>query len=134
MRLLKIKTRRNITDAAFKEIVAAASDTFISLYKLTKTIKSIVSLKPIWVDMCINSCCAFTGDLEILNKCSYCKAERYQEGGRPRAQMAYFSIKDRFIIQYQDSTRAKQLHYCSAIGDVFDSIQYKHLSQNMILE
>ena len=88
--------------------------------------------------MCIKSCCAFTGDLEILNKCSYCKAERYQEGGRPRAQMAYFSIKDRFIIQYQDSTRAKQLRYRSEyiareedgiIGDVFDGTQYKYLSQ-----
>ncbi|CAB4379645.1 unnamed protein product [Rhizophagus irregularis] len=40
-----------------------------------------VPIKPIWDDMCINSCCAFTGNLETLNKCTYCKAERYQEGG-----------------------------------------------------
>ncbi|GET63857.1 transposase domain-containing protein [Rhizophagus irregularis DAOM 181602=DAOM 197198] len=97
-----------------------------------------VPIKPIWVDMCINSCCAFTGNLETLNKCTYCKAERYQEGGRPRAQVAYFSIQNRFKIQYQDPTRAKQLCYRSeyitredngAIGDVFDGSQYKYLSQ-----
>ena len=71
LRLLEVKARRNITDAAFKEIVAAASGTSISLYKLTKTIKSIVSLKPIWVDMCINSCCAFTGNFKTFNSFLY---------------------------------------------------------------
>ena len=91
--------------------------------------------------MCINSYCAFTGNFKTLNKCIYCKAKCYQEGGQPRAQVAYFSIQDRFIIQYQDPTRAKQLHYHSeyiaregydidnTIGDVFDSAQYKYLSQ-----
>jgi hypothetical protein len=76
--------------------------------------------------------------LKTLNECTYCKAKHYQEGGRPRAQVAYFSIKDRLIIQYQDATRAKQLRYRSeyvarvedgTIGDVFDSTQYKYLSQ-----
>ena len=53
--------------------------------------------------------------------------------------MVYFSIQDRFIIQYKDPTRAKQLRYRSeyiaregynidgVIGDVFDSVQYKNL-------
>ena len=57
--------------------------------------------------MCMNSCCAFTGNFETLNKCTYCNAERYQEKGQPRAQVAYFSMQDRFIIQYRDATRAK---------------------------
>jgi len=141
LRLLEIKTRRNITDAAFKEIVTAASGTSTSLHSLIKTLKNTVSLRPIWIDMCINSCCAFSGSFKTLDKCIYCKAECYQEGGRSRAQVVYFSIQDRFIIQYKDPTRAKQLRYRSeyiareeynidgAIGDVFDSIQYKHLSQ-----
>jgi hypothetical protein len=141
LRLLEIKARRNITDAAFKEIVTAANGISTSIYILIKTLKNMVPLKPIWVDMCINSCCAFTGNFKTLNKCIYCKAERYQEGRQSRAQVAYFSIQDRFVIQYQDSTRAKQLRYRSeyiakeeyninnTIGDVFDSAQYKYLSQ-----
>ena len=111
LRLLKIKVRRNITDVAFKEIVTAANSTSTSLYILTKTFRHLVSLDPIRIDMCINSCCAFTGNFKTLDKCIYCKAERYQKGKQARAQVAYFSIKDRFIIQYQDSTRAKQLRY-----------------------
>lgn len=88
--------------------------------------------------MCINSCCAFTGDYEKLDECIYCKYKRYQVGGQSRAQAAYFSIQDRLAIQYQDSTRAKQLRYRSeyisrnidgTIGDVFDGAQYKNLLQ-----
>ena len=52
-----------------------------------------------------------------------------------------FSIRDWFIIQYQDPIHAKQLRYRSEyvaregygvdgiIGDVFDGIWYTHLSQ-----
>ena len=77
LRLLEIKARWNITDAAFKEIITATNGISTSLYILVKTLKNLVPLKPIWVDMCINSCCTFTGNLKTLNKCIYCKAERY---------------------------------------------------------
>ena len=107
MRLLEIKVWQNITDAAFKEIITAANGISISTYILIKSLKDMVSLKPIWVDMCINSCCAFTGNFKILDKCTYCNATRYQEGEQSRVQVAYFSIQERFIIQYQDSTCAK---------------------------
>jgi hypothetical protein len=119
-------------------MVTAANGTSTSTYLLIRTLKNIVPLKPILVDMCINSCCAFTGDYKRLNECIYCKAERYQEGGLSRAQVTYFPIQDRLAIQYQDPTRAKQLRYRSeyisrnidgAIGDVFDGAQYKNLLQ-----
>ena len=141
MRLLEIKVRQNITDAAFKEIITASNGTSISTYILIKSLKDMVSLKPIWVDMCIKSCCAFTGNFKTLDKCPYCSTTRYQEGRQSRAQVAYFSIQERFTIQYQDPTRAKQLRYHSnyisregydidgIIGDIFDSAQYKYLSQ-----
>src|SRR4051794_28215187 len=139
LRLLEIKVRQNITDAAFKEIVTAANGISISTYVLIKTLKNIVSFEPIWVDMCINSCCAFTGNFKTLNKCIYCNANRYQEDKQSRAQFAYFSIQDRFKIQYQDPIRASELRYRSnyisreeyningTISDVFDSAQYKYL-------
>jgi hypothetical protein len=55
--------------------------------------------------MCINSCCAFVDDFETLDECFYCEAKRYNYVKKPRAQVAYFSIKDRFTIQYQDPIR-----------------------------
>jgi hypothetical protein len=108
LRLLEIKVRRNISDAVFNEIVIAANGIPTSIYLLIKTLKNTVPLQPIWVDMCINSCCAFTGDFEIPDQCIYCKAECYQGGRKSRAQVVYFSIQDRLKIQYQDPTRAKQ--------------------------
>jgi hypothetical protein len=141
LRLLEIKVQRNITDAAFEEIITAANNISTSSYKLIKALKNMVPLQPVWIDMCINSCCAFTGDFKTLDKCPYCNAIRYQTNKQSRAQVAYFSIQDRFIIQYQDPTRANQLRYRSnyiakegynvdgIIGDVFDGAQYKRLSQ-----
>ncbi len=96
----------------------------------------MVPLKPIWVDMYINSCYAFTRNFKTFNNCSYCKAKHYQKG-KARVQMAYFFIQDRFFIQYQDPIHVKQLYYHfeyiakegynidSTIGDVFNGIQYK---------
>ncbi|GES97102.1 transposase domain-containing protein [Rhizophagus clarus] len=108
LRLLEIKVRHNISNTAFKEIVTA-------------TVHQLM--------LC------FTGDYENLNECIYCKAKRYQVEGQSRAQVAYFSIQDRLVIQYQDSARTKQLRYHSeyisrnidgTIGDVFDGAQYKN--------
>ena len=56
--------------------------------------------------------------------------------------MAYFSIKDRLIIQYQDPTRSKELRYRAnytqrqgfstdkKIGDIFDGSKYHELLSN----
>ncbi|GES83593.1 transposase domain-containing protein [Rhizophagus clarus] len=139
LRLLEIKVRYNISNTAFKEIVTATVGTSSkSTHSLIKMLKDIIPIKPIWVDRCINSCCAFTGNYENLNECIYCKAKRYQVEGQLRTQVAYFSIQDRLVIQYQDSARAKQLRYHSeyisrningTIGDVFDGVQYKNLLQ-----
>ncbi|GES90934.1 transposase domain-containing protein [Rhizophagus clarus] len=139
LRLLEIKVQHNISNTAFKEIVTATVGiSSKSTHSLIKMLKDIIPIKPIWVDRCINSCCAFTGDYENLNECIYCKAKRYQVKGQSRAQVAYFSIQDQLVIQYQDSARAKQLRYRSeyisrnidgTIGDVFDGAQYKNLLQ-----
>ncbi|GES92519.1 transposase domain-containing protein [Rhizophagus clarus] len=126
-------------NTAFKEIVTATVGiSSKSIHSLIKMLKDIIPIKPIWVDRCINSCCAFTGDYENLNECIYCKAKRYQVEGQLKAQVAYFSIQDQLVIQYHDLARAKQLRYHSeyisrnidgTIGDVFDGAQYKNLLQ-----
>src|SRR6185369_16468252 len=127
--------KHNITDVAFKEIIVAANGTYMSSFILKKILQNIVSFEPIWIDMCIKTCCAFTGEYNTLNICPYCKSERYyinKNEKKPRAQFMYFSLKDRFKIQYQDSECALQLKYRSkyvnkteynmnTIGDVFDS-------------
>jgi len=141
LHLLEIKTRRNITDAALKEIVTTANGTSTSLHLLIKTLKNTVSLKPIWVDMCINSCCAYTGQYKDHVQCEYCEAPRFQDISDankkhiPRHQMAYFSIKGRLIIQYQDPVHSKELRYRATvhnsdfnkIEDIYDGKRYQKL-------
>ena len=141
LRLLDVKSRCNLTDDAFHQIMTAVSCSNISLYKTKMKLKSIVQIEPILVDMCPNSCCAYTGDYKYYNKCKECDTPRFQSGSsdHPRRQMAYFSIKNRLMIQYQDPTRSEELKYRAnyiqrqgfgsngKINDIFDGIRYNKL-------
>src|SRR5436190_12279991 len=113
LRLLDVKSHCNLTDNAFHQIMTAVSCSNISLHKAKKKLKSIVQIEPILVDMCPNSCCAYTGNYKYYNECEECKTPRFQNGtsNHPRCQMAYFSIKNRLMIQYQDPTRSEELKY-----------------------
>ena len=50
-------------------IAVNSSDT--SFYQMKSTLKSIVPIMPIWVDMCPNSCYAYTRSYESYDKCEY---------------------------------------------------------------
>jgi hypothetical protein len=140
LRLFNVKSYCNLTDEAFRQTMLAVNGGDISQYQIKKVLKSIVKLEPIWIDMCVNSCCAYTGQYKDYVQCEYCKAPRFQDISAnkncvSRRQMAYFSIKDRLIIQYQDPIRSKELRYRAnyihhdnfKIGDVFDSERYREL-------
>jgi len=141
LRLFDVKSRYNLTDKAFQQTMLAVNGGNISQYQVKKVLKSIVKLKPIWIDMCINSCCAYTGQYKDHVQCEYCEAPRFQDISDankkhvPRRQMAYFSIKDRLIIQYQDPVRSKELRYRATvhnsdfnkIEDIYDGERYQKL-------
>ncbi|PKY28785.1 hypothetical protein RhiirB3_445132 [Rhizophagus irregularis] len=144
LKLLDIKSHCNITDDAFHQIMVAINNN-VTLHQAKKKLKSIVKIESILVDMCPNSCCAYTGNFnKYYNECNYCHESRFQieesnQKYTPRCQMAYFSIKDRLIIQYQDSRRSAELMYRAnytqhqdfgfkeKIGDIFDGKRYQKL-------
>jgi len=138
IRFLKVKIEHNITDEAFRETMMAFNDNPISLHTVKKQLKSIVHIKPVWTDMCPNSCCAYTENYRKLTKCPICETERYQNE-KPRQQYSYFSLIERLIIQYRDYERARELRYRAnytsqklykrniQIGDIFDGDHYKKL-------
>lgn len=143
LRLFEVKSRHNLTDDAFQQIMVAVNGNSFSQYQIKKTLKYIVPIEPIWIDMCINSCCAYTGMYKYYNECRICQAPRFKDRTRvPRRQVAYFSIKDRLKIQYQDSTRSEKLRYRAnytnrpdfnlndKIGDLFDGAKYQELLLN----
>jgi len=99
LRLFKVKSCCNLTDDAFWQIMIAVNSGVVNLYQVKKTLKSIVSIKPTWVDMCIKSCHAYTGKYKDYDKCNICQTPRFREKERiPQCQMAYFSIKDHLRI------------------------------------
>lgn len=78
LRLFEIKVRCNLTDNAFNQIMRA-SNISISIYQIKTTLKKLVNTEPQWIDMCINSCCAYTGQFENEMLCPYCNESRYDQ-------------------------------------------------------
>ncbi|RIB29743.1 hypothetical protein C2G38_1899036, partial [Gigaspora rosea] len=139
LKLFQIKDKHNISEAAFNKIPKVLKIPNITLYRLEKYLKSLVPLKPLLIDCCINSCVAFTDNLINENICPRCQEPRYKFNKVTRKSVAYWSLIDSFKIQYKDKTCAETLHYRynytstqnyalgNQIGDVFDGFQYKSL-------
>ncbi|CAG8832706.1 1035_t:CDS:2, partial [Cetraspora pellucida] len=69
LRLLEIKAHSNMTNEMYCKIIDAFSEQNVSLYRATKKLSSLISIDPIWIDCCVKSCCAFTGNLKDLREC-----------------------------------------------------------------
>lgn len=100
----------------------ATGQSILSLFRVQRLATSLTRLTPRKVDMCPNSCIAYTGEYAGLNACPYistsstkaCGAARYKQtnvGERiPRAQLTILPIKATIQALYanQDSSRLIQ--------------------------
>ncbi|RIB11188.1 hypothetical protein C2G38_2004741, partial [Gigaspora rosea] len=121
------------------EIMEAFSEQNVLLYRAIKKLSSLVKIAPTWIDCCVKSCCAFTGNLKDLEECPVCGEERYKRSSKKKVslkKMAFFPLKDRFIIQYQNPNRSLELQYRAnyimnqeylQYGDIFDGRRYQEL-------
>jgi hypothetical protein len=139
--LLEVKQKHNLTDNAFNDILNIFTNGDISLHSAKKKLSSLVNLQPIFIDMCINSCCAFTGQLINDLSCRWCGQNRFiikNQGKDPRKVASFFPLIDRFKLQFNDPQRSLALRYRheyvtsenyddNNIGDLFDGILYKEL-------
>jgi len=112
----------------------------ITLYSAKKFLANKVTIATSFIDMCVDSCCAFTGQYRQLFKCPICNKPRYINQGtsnqKARKKATYFSLKDRFEIQFKDQNYVKKILYRStyqsngrSYNDIFDGILYKNLCQ-----
>ena len=107
-----------------------------------KRLLKLVNIMPEFIDICINSCMAFTGRFINNLSCNHCGESRYisnlSQERKSRKVLSYFSLIDRLKIQYNDPARSQLLRYRdeyisdanydnSNIGDVFDGNLYKEL-------
>ena len=136
LRLLELKAKKGIlTNQIYQEILEIFNCEDITLYSVKKFLKNMVNLGVTFVDMCVDSCCAFTGQYEELLHCPVCNKSRYLKQ-KTRKKATYFSLEDQFRIQFQDQERVKKLLYRSLYqsnegfyNDIFDGILYKTLCQ-----
>jgi hypothetical protein len=143
LRLLELKTKHNFTNNAFSDILNLIGSDLgegSTLYLAKEKLNKLVDLKLNHVDMCKNSCCAFTGIYTNDATCRFCNLERYiinnnpRKPQKPQKSAMYFPLLDRFRIQYADSERALKLRYRSQreerddeYSDIFDGDLYKEL-------
>ncbi|CAI2201478.1 14557_t:CDS:2, partial [Funneliformis geosporum] len=128
LRLFEVKSRCNLTDDAFWQTMLAVNNGNISQFRIKKKLKFIKHIQ-----------------------CEYCGTPRYQNATSnirlvSRRQMAYFSIKTRLKIQYQDPIRSQELSYranytCRQgfglndnIGDIFDGTRYQELLSSNLFQ
>ena len=121
-------------------------DDFLSYDQVKHRIEQISGVTPILHDMCINSCCAFTGPFRDHTECTICAEPRYEyKSGRhgrnercPRRQFHTIPIGPVLQALYRSPDSAKNMHHrkertreiCSQIArnagkikiDVYDDI------------
>jgi len=111
LNLLVLKFKHGITDIAFNDILKTLKFD-ISLYKLRKRLSNYIELAPQTFEMCTNSCIAYVENYRNLNSCPFCNQSRYYDNTKkPKKLFYFFSLKKRFLLQYSDKNRSKELQY-----------------------
>jgi len=147
LRLLELKCRHNFTNNAYTDIldlIGGEGDSEktekTTLYLAKGKLNELVDIKLNYVDMCKDSCCAFTGIYIDDITCRKCGLGRYttsnnsNKAPKPQKSAIYIPLLDRFRIQYANSERAVKLRYRSqreecddGYSDIFDGNLYKEL-------
>ena len=92
----------------------------LSLYKARKLVMELTGLSSQLVDMCPQSCMAFTGEFKDQLFCTYvrdkrggrpCGEPRYDKKGCPRAQMVYTPIAPVIQSFYSNKDMAEAMRY-----------------------
>jgi hypothetical protein len=141
LKLLELKAQKGtLTNQTYQEILEIFNCENITLYSAKKFLAKKVPLKAIFIDMCIDSCCAFTGQYEQHLNCPVCNKLHYINQGsfkqKARKKATYFSLNDRFKIQFKDQNYVEKILYRSTYqsngkyyNDIFDGLLYKDLCQ-----
>ncbi|CAG8482740.1 24125_t:CDS:2, partial [Gigaspora margarita] len=125
----------------FEEILQIFNCDSSTLYLTKKFLQSLVNIDMLFVDMCINSCIAFTGEYSEAIQCPICLSERFQKTNVAYKVAAYYPLTSRFKFQYANSKQSKTLRYRSnyisssdKISDIFDGQLYKSLLSKEIIK
>ena len=102
-------------------------------------VKFLSGFSPELYDCCTNSCVCYVGPHANLDRCPYCKADRFGANKKPQKRFAYIPLIPRLAAFVANPTIASKLEYRhtyqsedSKIKDVFDSQIYHRLQKRQI--
>ncbi|KZP04517.1 hypothetical protein FIBSPDRAFT_711163, partial [Athelia psychrophila] len=108
-----------------KVLEDATGETILSLHLARKLAVRITELSPVKVDICPNSCIAYTGEFENLESCPHvrdkkvCGEKRFkpvaegsrQSASRPRAQMMTLPVMASIRAMYSNETSSQTMRH-----------------------
>ncbi|KAG8726757.1 hypothetical protein FRC10_006790, partial [Ceratobasidium sp. 414] len=101
----------------------------------------LASLETRTYDCCINSCCCFLGKYAALDKCPFCKQNRYNARGTARRLFRYTPLIPQLRGLFQSPSMSAKLRYqanfeqeCEpgVVKDVFDRENYRKLRETPV--
>ncbi|CAG8773445.1 5435_t:CDS:2, partial [Dentiscutata erythropus] len=135
LRLLYLKAKNTyISNNNFEEILQIFDCNGPTLYSTKKILQKLVDIDVLFIDMCINSCIAFTDKYKDAIQCPICLSARFQKDNIANKVAAYYPLTSRLRFQYANSERSKTFRYCSnyklnvnEFNDIFDGQLYKNI-------
>ena len=111
----------NASEDAYAQVCAAiaqhpgspeANMTPLSYSRIKRRVSEITGIKPIYTDMCIDTCVAFTGPFAELEQCPLCGKARFEENTRkPCQQFATFPVGPMLQASRRHPQTAKDMNY-----------------------
>ncbi|KIY62599.1 hypothetical protein CYLTODRAFT_359858 [Cylindrobasidium torrendii FP15055 ss-10] len=84
----------------------------LSFYKVKKTVEELTGVRPVYRDMCWNSCVAFTGPLSSRLTCPLCGEQRYQSDGKtPRKRFVTLLLAPQLQAMWRTPDGARLMQY-----------------------
>ena len=109
-------------------------------YAIIRRLAILSGIEPIWIDCCINSCLAYTGEYANLTTCHDCGESRCRgQSKEPRRIFCYIPLIPRLQTMFANPKTCKELLYRhnymaskGSISDVFNSEHYQNLCQTRV--
>jgi hypothetical protein len=131
----------NTSQDIYRELVAAflrcnpeAKGKLLSYDQIKHRVKNLTGIIPIYDDMCINSCMAFTGPHKDLDTCLKCKQPRYDPAilhssnntiKEPRQSMTTIPIGPQIQALWSHQLSAEKMSYRQRVTDaLFNQAQF----------
>ncbi|KAF5373519.1 hypothetical protein D9757_010483 [Collybiopsis confluens] len=141
IKAFRFKISNNITRQAFEQMRYLFRDdvNIESEWKIIQRMHNLSQIEPVWIDMCISSCIAYTKDFESLTSCPICGHTRLDNNNIPYRRFCYIPLIPRLKAFFQNESMIKLLLYRFnykydplALSDVFDGDGYRWLLNRQV--